>query len=95
MSDFFQNGEIATFHKLRHRELEELESELEEASKHRPISLCFPTSHRIEGRGLPRIAEELGKVKYLKNVIVTVGKATVEDFKEAETSFRVCRKNRN
>jgi len=42
MSDFFQNGEIATFHKLRHRELEELESELEEASKHRPISLVLP-----------------------------------------------------
>jgi len=88
MSDFFQNGEIATFHKLRHRELEELESELEEASKHRPISLVLPyIPIELKGAGLPRIAEELGKVKYLKNVIVTVGKATVEDFKEARNFF--------
>jgi glucosyl-3-phosphoglycerate synthase len=42
MSDFFQNGEIATFHRLRHRELAELEAELEEAAKHRPISLVLP-----------------------------------------------------
>jgi len=43
MSDFFQNGEIATYHKLKRRELVELEAELEQASKHRPISLVLPT----------------------------------------------------
>jgi hypothetical protein len=33
MSDFFQNGEIATFHRLKQRDLRELEGELEEATK--------------------------------------------------------------
>jgi len=88
MSDFFQNGEITTFHKLRHRDLEELERELEEAARHRPISLVLPyIPIELKGAGLPRIAQELRKVNYLKNVIVTVGRATVEDFKDARKFF--------
>ena len=88
MSDFFQNGEITTFHKLRHRDLEELEGELEQAARHRPISLVLPyIPIELKGAGLPRIAQELRKVNYLKNVIVTVGRATVEDFKEARNFF--------
>ncbi len=39
MSDFFQNGEVATFHRLKHRDLRGLEAELESASKPHPISL--------------------------------------------------------
>jgi glucosyl-3-phosphoglycerate synthase len=41
MSDFFQNGEIATFHRLKHREVLELEAELQRDSKYRPISLVL------------------------------------------------------
>ncbi|MGE5258923.1 MAG: glycosyl transferase [Hyphomicrobiales bacterium] len=88
MSDFFQNGEIATFHKLKHRELRELEAELEQSSKHRPISLVLPyIPIELKGAGLPRIAEELSQVGYLKNVIVPVGKASLEDFKDAKRFF--------
>jgi hypothetical protein len=32
MSDFFRNGEIATFHRIRHREISEIEAELEQGS---------------------------------------------------------------
>jgi glucosyl-3-phosphoglycerate synthase len=88
MSDFFQNGEITTFHKLRHRDLEELERELEEAAHHRPISLVLPyIPIELKGAGLPRIAEELHKVNYLKNVVVPVGRATIDDFKDARKFF--------
>lgn len=88
MSDFFQNGEIATFHKLKRRELEELEAELEQASTHRPISLVLPyIPVELQGAGLPRIAQELNHVRYLKNVIVTVGRASREDFDEARRFF--------
>ncbi len=88
MSDFFQNGEIATFHKLKRRELGELEAELEQASKHRPISLVLPyIPVELQGAGLPRIAQELRHVRYLKNVIVTVGRASREDFDDARRFF--------
>jgi glucosyl-3-phosphoglycerate synthase len=88
MSDFFQNGEIATFHKLRHRDLAELERELEEASRHRPISLVLPyIPIELKGAGLPRIVKQLRDVTYLKNVIVTVGRAGIEDFQNARQFF--------
>jgi glucosyl-3-phosphoglycerate synthase len=88
MSDFFQNGEIATFHKLRHRDVEELERELAEASRHRPISLVLPyIPIELKGAGLPRIVKQLRDVTYLKNVVVTVGRAGIEDFKNARRFF--------
>jgi len=74
MSDFFQNGEIATFHRLKQRDLRELEGELDEATRHRPISLVLPyIPVELQGLGFPKIVEELRHVKYLKNIIVTIG----------------------
>jgi len=88
MSDFFQNGEIATFHRLKHRDIEELEEELQEATRHRPISLVLPyIPVELQGHGLPRIVEELRNVKYLKNIIVAVGRANAEEFKQARRFF--------
>jgi glucosyl-3-phosphoglycerate synthase len=88
MSDFFQNGEIATFHRLKQRDLIELEEELGEATKHRPISLVLPyIPLELQGLGLPKIVEELRNVKYLKNIIVPVGKAKAEEFREAKKFF--------
>jgi len=90
MSDFFQNGEIATFHRLRHRDISELEAELEEATRHHPISLVLPyIPVELKGAGLPRIVEELRHVKYLKNIIVTIGNSNAEEFKEAKKFFSV------
>lgn len=88
MADFFQNGEIATFHRLRPREVIELEAELEEASKHRPISLVLPyIPAELHGAGLPRIVEMLGNIKYLKNIVVTAGKSNAKDFRDAREFF--------
>ena len=88
MSDFFQNGEIATFHRLKQRDLPELEAELVEATRHRPISLVLPyIPVELQGPGLPKIVEELRHVSYLKNIIVTVGRANAEEFSQAKQFF--------
>jgi glucosyl-3-phosphoglycerate synthase len=90
MSDFFQNGEIATFHRLKQRDLPELEDELVEATRHRPISLVLPyIPVELQGPGLPKIVEELRHVPYLKNIIVTVGRANAEEFNQAKQFFSV------
>ena len=88
MSDFFQNGKIATFHRLKQRDLKELEGELEEATRHRPISLVLPyIPVELQGQGLPKIVQELKNVKYLKNIIVTVGNANAAEFQQAKKFF--------
>jgi len=90
MSDFFQNGEITTFHRLRKRDISELEAELGEATRHHPVSLVLPyIPVELQGQGLPRIVEELRHVTYLKNIIVTIGNASAEEFKEAKKFFSV------
>ncbi|MEE9187533.1 MAG: glycosyl transferase [Bacteroidota bacterium] len=90
MSDFFQNGEIATFHRLSQRDLSELEGELEQATRHRPVSLVLPyIPIELKGAGLPRIIEQLRHVKYIKNIIVAVGRANADEFQEAKKYFSV------
>jgi len=90
MSDFFQNGEIATFHRLKHRDIKELEEELQEATKHKPISLVLPyVPLELQGVGLPKIVEELRNVRYLKNIVVPVGRATANEFRQAREFFSV------
>ena len=90
MSDFFQNGEIAAFHRLIERDLSELEGEIEEAATHRPISLVLPyIPVELEGPGLPKIIQELKDVRYLKNIIVAVGRANAEEFNQAKQFFSV------
>ncbi len=90
MSDFFQNGEIATFHRLKHRDINELEEELLEATRHRPISLVLPyIPVELEGAGLPKIVEELRNVRYLKNIVVGMGNSNAEEFRQAKEFFSV------
>ncbi|MBN1276930.1 MAG: glycosyl transferase [Deltaproteobacteria bacterium] len=88
MSDFFQNGEIATFHRLKYRDIDEIEAELQRVAFHRPISLVLPyIPVELEGAGLPRIVEELRHVRYLRNIIVTIGQAGAESFMQAKEFF--------
>jgi len=90
MSDFFQNGEIATFHRLKHRDIKELEEELQETTKHKPISLVLPyIPLELQGVGLPKIIEELRNVRYLKNIVVPVGRANANEFRQAREFFSV------
>ena len=88
MSDFFQNGQIATFHRLKRRDVRELEAELEAVSRQRPISLVLPyIPAELEGPGLPRIVDFLRHVKYLKNIVVTLGRSDAGDFEQAKNFF--------
>ena len=75
MSDFLQNGEIATLHRLKNRSFRELENELKEATRLHRISLVLPyIPVELKGRGVPKIIEELRHVDYVKNIIVPVGR---------------------
>ena len=43
MGDFHQNGNIATLHNLCNRPVDELEKDLIEYSRHRPMGLIIPS----------------------------------------------------
>lgn len=77
MSDFYQTGIITTLHQLGKPSLERLESELHGFSKTRPVALVLPALYsEFEGPAMPGIVRELSKVKYLKEIVLTLDQAS-------------------
>ncbi|MBU4321180.1 MAG: hypothetical protein Q8N12_05165 [Thermodesulfovibrionales bacterium] len=88
MSDFYQTGVVATFHKLGMLNLEKIESELTWYAQERPIALVLPSLYsELEGEALKGIVRELKEVKYIKEIVVALGPATEAEFKYAKKFF--------
>jgi glucosyl-3-phosphoglycerate synthase len=82
MSDFYQTGIITTLHQLGKPSLERLEAELLRFSKVKPVALVLPALYsEFEGPAMPGIIQELTKVKYLNEIVLTLDQATEQDLK--------------
>lgn len=90
MSDFHQGGILPTFHKLGASRLEKIEAEITWYSQERPIALILPSLYsELKGAALSGIVNELKHVKYLKEVIVTLGPCSAREFNHAKKYFSV------
>ncbi len=88
MSDFYQTGLVATFHRLGNSKLERLEDKLMSFADQRQMALVLPALYsEVEGPALPGIIEELKQVNYLEQIIVTMGGANAVGFKRAKKFF--------
>ncbi|WP_456383767.1 glycosyl transferase [Persephonella sp.] len=85
MADFFQNGVITTLQKLGSRSLEELEYELELFAQRRNMVLLLPSLYsEFEGPAMPKIVEELKKIRYLYKIVLSLDRASEEEFKKVK-----------
>ncbi len=90
MSDFNQPGVITTLHRLMKVNLERMETELEFYSKHNPIALVLPSLYsELKEKALKTIVSEIQKVKYINQIIVTLGRAGEKQFGHAKEFFSV------
>lgn len=90
MSDFYQTGAVATFHRLGQDSLEKLESKLEHYARERPIALVLPSLYsELEGAALKKIVHDLQGVEYIKEIVVTLGPASEKEFQNARQFFSV------
>lgn len=81
MADFYQTGNVTTLHRLGSPSLERIEHELAEHAQRQPVALVLPALYsEFEGPAMPRIVDELAKVRYLSQVVVTLGRATAGQF---------------
>lgn len=88
MSDFHQSGVITTLHRLGAPNLESLEAEIEKVAAIRPVALVLPCLYtELETPAMPRIAEELRQVRYVREVIVALGRTNEEQFAKAREFF--------
>ncbi len=90
MADFHQTGIISTLHRLGPASLERIEKELLTYSQHCPIALVLPSLYsELQGPALPKIVEEIKHVPYLREVVVSLDRATEEEFRHAKKFFSV------
>ncbi|MFZ5996746.1 MAG: glycosyl transferase [Nitrospirota bacterium] len=88
MTDFYQSGVVATFHRLAVDNLERIESELNWYCRERPLALVLPSLYsELSGEALRGIIGELKKVSYVKEIIVTLGPASEAEFIHAREFF--------
>lgn len=88
MADFYQTGVVATFHRLGELKLDKIESELTWYAQERPIALVLPSLYsELAGDALKGIVRELKNVKYINEIVITLGPATEEEFKHAKEFF--------
>ncbi len=89
MTDFFQNGVIATLQKVRERPIEELEEELKRFSEQQKIALLLPALYsEFDGPAMPRIVEQLGRVRYLHRIVLSLDLADEAEFRRVRSIMR-------
>jgi glucosyl-3-phosphoglycerate synthase len=75
-------------HRLGEFQLEKIEGELVTFSKVRPIALVLPCLYsELEGPALAPIIEELAQVKYIRQVVISLGRANAQQFAHAQQFF--------
>jgi glucosyl-3-phosphoglycerate synthase len=85
MTDFYQTGLVATLHRLGHRPVESLEQDLREFGKVQPIALVLPALYsEFEGPAMARILEEVARVPYLAQLVITLSQADAAQFTDAK-----------
>lgn len=90
MADLYQTGVVATFHRFGPADLERMEGELTEFNRHRPIALVLPATYsELEAPALPNIVKEISRVRYLNEIVVTMGRTNKEQFQKAKQFFSV------
>jgi glucosyl-3-phosphoglycerate synthase len=88
MADFYQNGIVTTLHNLAHRPVEDIENELREFSKKRPLSLILPSLFsELEGEALPNIVKHLSGADYLSEIVIGLDRADAEQYRHALKFF--------
>ncbi len=88
MGDFYQNGIITTLHNLSDRPLPDIERELRDFSRERPIALVLPALFsELQAEALPHIVSCLAEVDYVGEIIIGLDRASAEDYQAALEFF--------
>ncbi len=88
MSDFHQNGIIATLHNFNEKKIEDIEKDLINFSKAVPMTLILPSLYsELERPALTYIVNTLKKIKYIKNLVIGLDQASKAEFKKAKNFF--------
>ena len=87
MLHFHQNGIVTVLHRLGPPNLERLEEELRRHAMINPIALVLPSLYSELERPAIKIVENLQKIPYLNEVVVSLDRASALEFRLAKDFF--------
>ncbi len=88
MSDFHQQGSVTALPRLRDRPVAEIEAEILRLTPKFPVSLVIPMlPSELDRPALGNILEELCQVNYLDSLVVSLNKATLDDYQRTRRCF--------
>ena len=78
---------IAPLHGLDDQNVADLERQLKEWSRERPMALVIPALFsELEGDALPQIVDEIAGIDYLDEIIIGIDRADRDQFEQAKNS---------
>lgn len=84
MSDFHQSGTVTTLPRLRERPIEELEASIRSLLPKFQVSLVIPmVPAEMDRPALTNILDELCAVDYLDTLVLSLNRATLDDYERA------------
>ena len=88
MADFYQTGVVTTLHRLSPNGLPRLERDLEQFTETLPIALVLPALYsEFETPSMKGILDELAQVRYLKQIVVALGRTSPAEYYKARSLF--------
>ena len=88
MSDFHQQGPVTALPRLRDRPVAEIEAEILRLTPKFPVSLVIPMlPSELDRPALGNILDELCEVNYLDSLVVSLNKATLDDYQRTRRYF--------
>ena len=79
MSEFSQNGVVATLHDFSNRDIDKIENDLKAFSKDRKMELVLPCLYsELEGSALPKIVDEICATSIKKSSVRGKSSGTIE-----------------
>src|SRR5262245_7066627 len=90
MADFYQTGVISTLHRFSNSngQLDKMEAQLKRFQRQQPVTLLLPSLwSEFEGPAMPKLVEQLRNVKYLRQIVLVLDKASPEQFRRAKAFF--------
>jgi glucosyl-3-phosphoglycerate synthase len=89
MSDFHQSGPVTALPRLVDRTVEDLESQILRLSRRFPVALVIPmVPEEMDRPALAAILKELVQVPYLDTLVISLNKATHDDYARAVEYFQ-------
>jgi glucosyl-3-phosphoglycerate synthase len=88
MSDFHQSGPVTALPRLCQRPIEDLEKEICTLAPKFPVSLVIPmVPSEMDRPALTGILDELCQTRYLDSLVVSLNRASLDDYKRAQRYF--------